>query len=59
MVPEIPDYQFHDAAPLWSSHYLWPVVRSILQVSVYFKPSRIRRGMRKRFDRQYAHRARI
>jgi SAM-dependent methyltransferase len=31
MVPEIPDYNFHDAAPLWSSHYLWPVVRSILR----------------------------
>ena len=38
MVPDIPDYEFHDAEPLWGSQYLWPVIRSI--VSSHTFPSR-------------------
>jgi 2-polyprenyl-6-hydroxyphenyl methylase/3-demethylubiquinone-9 3-methyltransferase len=38
MLPDIPDYGFHDAKPLWGSQYLWPAVRSI--VSSHCLPSR-------------------
>ena len=30
MAHEIPEYRFSDAAPLYSTQYVWPVVRSIL-----------------------------
>jgi SAM-dependent methyltransferase len=30
MQPDIPDYGFRDAEPLWGSQYLWPAVRSIV-----------------------------
>jgi SAM-dependent methyltransferase len=31
MQPDIPDYGFYDAEPLWGSQYLWPAVRSIVR----------------------------
>jgi SAM-dependent methyltransferase len=30
MHPDLPDYGFHDAEPLWGSQYLWPAVRAIV-----------------------------
>ena len=35
MLPDIPDYEFHDASPLWGADYLWPAVRSIVSSHVF------------------------